>query len=102
MKLQMNLVHMYCWIKVKRLCLNTHDLLINELNSMNVPAHLVRWMVAFLIDRVRIEDMLSDRGCPTEAYHRVLCQDLKTFLYTLMNYVHHIHRINTLITEHYL
>ena len=28
-----------------------HDILINKLVAMNLPAHIVRWMAAFLLDR---------------------------------------------------
>ena len=42
-----------------------HDILIDKLIKMELPAHLVRWMAAFLLDReqrVKIEDAVS-RPC---------------------------------------
>ena len=46
-----------------------HDILLNKMTGMEVglPAHLVRWMAAFLLDReqrVKIGDALSKSGYP--------------------------------------
>ena len=44
-----------------------HELLITKLCDMGLPAHLVRWMAAFLIDRqqsVKISDTVSNIGYP--------------------------------------
>ena len=37
-----------------------HDILIDKLITMELPAHLVQWMAAFLLDR---EQRVKDRGC---------------------------------------
>ena len=44
-----------------------HDILLNKMTEMEVPAHLVRWMAAFLLDReqrVKIGDAVSKPGYP--------------------------------------
>ena len=44
-----------------------HETLINKLVAMNLPAHIVRWMAAFLLDReqtVKISDSVSHPGYP--------------------------------------
>ena len=44
-----------------------HDILLNKMTGMEVPAHLVRWMAAFLLDReqsVKIGDAVSKPGYP--------------------------------------
>ena len=44
-----------------------HEILINEVVAMNLPAHIVRWMAAFLLDRqqtVKIVESVSQPGYP--------------------------------------
>ena len=33
-----------------------HDILLNKMTGMEIPAHLVRWMFAFLLDREQSEN----------------------------------------------
>ena len=49
----------------KAFYLINHDILLNKMVGMEVPAHLVRWMAAFLLDReqrVQIGDAASKPG----------------------------------------
>ena len=58
------------------------DMLIDKLVKMELPAHLVRWMAAFLLDReqrVKIRDAVSRPGYPNGGIPRELCLDLNTF-----------------------
>ena len=44
-----------------------HEILINKLVAMDLPAHIVRWMAAFVIDRqqtVKIGEYVSQPGYP--------------------------------------
>ena len=44
-----------------------HETLIDKLVAMNLPAHIVRWMAAFLLDReqtVKIGEYVSQPGYP--------------------------------------
>ena len=44
-----------------------HDILLSEMVGIEIPAHLVRWMAAFLLDReqrVKIGDAVSKPGYP--------------------------------------
>ena len=44
-----------------------HEILINKVVAMNLPAHIVRWMAAFLLDRqqtVTIGESVSQPGYP--------------------------------------
>ena len=44
-----------------------HDIVIDKLTTMELPAHLVRWMAAFLLDRelrAKIGDAVSRPGYP--------------------------------------
>ena len=50
-----------------------HDILIDKLVEMELPAHLVRWMSAFLLDReqrVKIGDAVSRPGYPNGGVHQ--------------------------------
>ena len=50
-----------------------HDILIDKLVKMELPAHLVRWMAAFLLDReqrVKIGDAVSRPGYPNGGVHQ--------------------------------
>ena len=60
-----------------------HDILIAKLTSMGIPAHLVRWMAAFLVDRqhrVRIDDTLSELGFPNGGVPQGTLSGPKDFL----------------------
>ena len=51
----------------KAFYLINHDILIDKLDNMELPAHLVRWMASFLLDReqrVKIRDVVSRPGYP--------------------------------------
>ena len=59
-----------------------HDILVDKLVKMELPAHLVRWMAAFLLDReqrVKIGALYQDQATLMEAFPRELCLDLNTF-----------------------
>ena len=59
-----------------------HELLITKLVDVGLPAHLVRWLAAFLINRqqvVKIGDVVSNTGYPKEASLKEHCLVLKTF-----------------------
>ena len=46
-----------------------HETVIDELVAMNLPAHIVRWMAAFLLDReqtVTIGESVTQPGYPNE------------------------------------
>ena len=54
-----------------------HDILLNKMVGTEVPAHLVRWMTAFLPDReqrVKVGDAVSKPGYPNGGggFHRAL------------------------------
>jgi hypothetical protein len=60
-----------------------HELLISKLEAIGVPAHLLRWMTAFLLDRqhrVRIGDVLSDPGSPNGGVPQGTLSGPKNFL----------------------
>ena len=44
-----------------------HEILINKMNAMELPPHLVRWLAAFVLDReqrVKVGDSLSEPSLP--------------------------------------
>ena len=50
---------------MKAFDLINHDILINKQVTMELPAHLVRWMAVFLLDHeqgVKIGDVVSEQG----------------------------------------
>ena len=60
-----------------------HELLIAKLCDMGLPAHLVRWMAAFLIDRqqsVKIGDTVSNIGYPNGGVPQGTLSGPKNFL----------------------
>ena len=60
-----------------------HELLITKLCDMGLPAHLVRWMAAFLIDRqqsVKIGDTVSNIGYPNGGVPQGTLSGPKNFL----------------------
>ena len=60
-----------------------HELLIEKLIALDIPAHVVRWMAAFLLDRqhkVRIDNCISDRGCPNGGVPQGTLSGPKDFL----------------------
>ena len=60
-----------------------HEILIAKRCGMGLPAHLVRWMAAFLIDRqqcVKIGDNVSNIGYPNGGVHQGTLSGPKNFL----------------------
>ena len=60
-----------------------HDILLNKMVGMEVPAHLVRWMAAFLLDReqrVKIGDAVSKPGYPNGGVPQGTLSGSKHFL----------------------
>ena len=60
-----------------------HDILIDKLVKMEISAHLVRWMAAFLLDRehrVKIGDAVSRPGYPNGGVPQGTLSGLKHFL----------------------
>ena len=55
---------------MKAFDLINHDMLIDKLVKMELPAHLVRWMAAFLLDQATL----------MEAFPRELCLDINIFV----------------------
>ena len=59
-----------------------HDILLNKMVGMEVPAHLIRWMAAFLLDReqrIKIGDAVSKPGYPNGTFPRGLYRGQNTF-----------------------
>ena len=60
-----------------------HDILLSEMTGMEVPAHMVRWMAAFLLDReqrVKIGDAVSKPGYPNGGVPQETLSGPKHFL----------------------
>ena len=60
-----------------------HDILIDKLVKVELPAHLVRWMAAFLLDReqrVKIGDAVSRPGYPNGGVPQGTLSGPKDFL----------------------
>ena len=60
-----------------------HDILLNKMTGMEVPAHLVRWMAAFLLDReqrVKIGNAVSKPGYPNGGFLQGTLSGPKHFL----------------------
>ena len=75
-----------------------HEILIAKLYGMGLPAYLVRWMAAFLIDRqqsVNICDTVSSIGYPNGGVPQGTLSGPKiTFWFKLMTYKHHAPCLN--------
>ena len=60
-----------------------HEILINKRVAMNLPAHIVRWMAAFLLDRqqtVKIGESVSQPGYPNGGVPQGTLSGPKDFL----------------------
>ena len=72
------------FLDYKKACyLINHDILIDKLVKMELPAHLVRWMAAFLLDheqRVKIGDAVSRPDYPNGGVPRGTLPGPKHFL----------------------
>ena len=82
-----------------------HEILINKLAAMNVPAHIVRWMAAFLIDRqqtVKIGETASQQGYPNGGVPRGTLSGPKDFLVYINDYAHLVLFRSTSMTVPYL
>ena len=82
-----------------------NEILIAKLYDMGLPAYLVRWMAAFLIDRqqsLKIGDTVSSIGCPNGGVPQGTLSGPRTFWFKLMTYKHHATCLNMLTTALYL
>ena len=67
----------------KTLDLINHDILLKKMVGMEVPAHLVRWMAAFLLDRkqrVKVGDAVSKPGYHSRGVPQGILSGPKYFL----------------------
>ncbi len=88
----------------KAFYLINHETLINKLVAMNLPAHIVRWMAAFLLDHEQTVngESVSQPGYPMEVSHKERCRGPITFWCILTIYAHLVLFISTSMTVPYL
>ena len=79
-----------------------HKILINKVVAMNLPAHIVRWMAAFLLDRQQTVKIGESVSQPVEVSHNERCRAPKTFWCILTIYAHLVLFISTSMTVPYL
>ena len=82
-----------------------HDILLNKMVGMEVPAHLFRWMAAFLLDReqrVKVGDAVSKPGYPNGGVPQGTLSWAKHFLVHMNDLQTPVLFINILTTALYL
>ena len=75
-----------------------HDILLKKMVGMEVPAHLVRWMAAFLLDReqrVKVGDAVSKPGYPNGGVPQGTLSGPKHFLVHIKRLVLFINMLTT-------